>query len=523
MQATGLLVERVNLRQYPEKITYKREQVVTIGDLHGHVMKLLWVLIREGAITMEPATFAAMWEAYDRISSSPTIVAKEPLKLFLAALAKITVNRGISIQLLGDIFADRGGNDYLTLKVFEWLHLGGMCPKIIFSNHDAFLFNNYWKTVAPRKFVWIKTEGGAVSITDLNTREQLDAEWSFDIREDQQNSMLSLFSYIKIGIVSQEEVAGLLQQYIFPTVSLISYTLTADGESVDIFMHAPNNFNVIQGLAEGLLGIPKFNPKTAIEIAATIDRINERFSLLLAQEEVAGISLRKILQAINEPNGAASLNQGERALCLSIFPCIWNRLEQTGGCINFSTYPRCVAHVIHGHTMVEGSANRRQINLDGILGKVCRPLLERGYQPEVGEYLTFSSSKIDLSLARANRLQMAKDWIVAVEHLAEVKKTHRAEIGLVALAARALLNGYVNQYKGVDQYRLLNEFKTAVDNVQRLHIKNLSWVNVLHIFIPLVPGLINLYKTGGKFFWVREFQNIDKEKFEGLVRPGPES
>ncbi|MEI8054946.1 MAG: DnaJ domain-containing protein [bacterium] len=339
-------LEKVNITEFPKDINQDPNSVATIGDMHGNTMKLIWCLIREGVIKMQESDFKEMWALYKNIGFNP----KDPdkvdavsLKKFKDILAnKIKVNKGFNVRLLGDILADRGGNDYLTLKVFEKLEQGGVNPEIVHSDHDAFFVGNYEKPVTVKKDAKIIAgNGGNVSVDGVDAEN--DDGWIFNNVKTQQNSMVGLYSYIKKGLVEQSEVSALYNKYMKPNTNLISYTLHDD--KISIYMHAPNNFDVIPNLAKEL-EINDCDFKSAAGLAKTIDKINKKFRDSYSNQEISEGVMSFTMSGPPKPS--------LQCMCSRKLP-------------NTDSYPEFVEYIVHGHnTMQEQS---KQKCLDNELGK----------------------------------------------------------------------------------------------------------------------------------------------------------
>jgi hypothetical protein len=129
-----LVEEQVNIYQMPEAITLPPYSQVTVGDLHGNTMKLLFMLVKHGVIKeMTDDIYELLVETY-------TFAHKEGLKdyiisWYVKALIELEYNPSIGIRLIGDELCDRGSNDYLTLILLNQLHRNKVPVEIILSNH----------------------------------------------------------------------------------------------------------------------------------------------------------------------------------------------------------------------------------------------------------------------------------------------------------------------------------------------------------------------------------------------------
>ena len=417
-------------------------------------------VIPHETIEVSKYDFNAMWLAYESISNGAI---PESLSGLTGLLNRITVNPGFKVRLLGDVFADRGNNDYFTLKVLEKLHRGGVAPEITYSNHDLWFLDNYKKTAT--------------------------SDWSFFNVHNQQNSLVGLYNYINKGLIKQEEVAFLVEKYVLPYINPIAYTLAEDGKKIDLFMHAPNNFTAIKQFAQ-ILGVIYKPPTSALELAKVIDAINNKF------QQLCGEDYANVIKAA--AHGKASTHNSGVMAGKFLRQFIWNRMEKTQRCIDFSTYPDFVNHVVHGHTTVSQSHNTKQVNLDNALGK--------GSWENQGEYRVFFTGR-----DQPANIKKAQAWIAEVEDLADkVASKDKSRVENVAKTAKILLQEYIAPHsdeKSQVQVQTVRNFKQAVNAVQDLQIKSISWKNVFNVFL-FIPSIINLIKTGGQSFWLRSSQAV---------------
>lgn len=63
----------------------------------------------------------------------------------------------------------------------------------------------------------------------------------------------------------------------------------------------------------------------------------------------------------------------------------------------------------------------------------------------------------------------------------------------------------------------LQAFKQAVNAVQHLRIRTISWKNIFNVFL-FIPGIINFIKTGGRDFWFKSSKSVDSKKIELLLQ-----
>lgn len=107
---------------------------ITIGDLHGNAMKLMFMLVKHGIATnINEAEYNRLVEIYKTPTQDLT---KKHLDEFNQILSKIEFSKDSLVRLIGDELADRGNNDYFTLKILEKLNEHKVPVEIIVSNHS---------------------------------------------------------------------------------------------------------------------------------------------------------------------------------------------------------------------------------------------------------------------------------------------------------------------------------------------------------------------------------------------------
>jgi hypothetical protein len=452
--------ESVDLKKYPVVDEQKHSTTLTVGDMHGNTMKLLWILIREGAINMNEKDFTEMWEIYSGMDK-PTI---DTLEKFNKILKNITIkNRNFSLRLIGDVFADRGRNDYLTLKTLEKLHVGGIKPEIIYSNHDAYLLNSYQKELA---------------------------DWEFPKKEKNktdQKSMFGLATYIKSDQAKHiQEVRKLINNYVVPQIKLISYFLSEDKKKIDLFMHAPNNFDTVEKLTKVFNVICDIS--TAENFAKTIAGINNAFALYMSPSHQRTKEIDDLLHVF-----------------------IWNRLKDNDGNIDFTTYPAFVSHIIHGHTHTLHCDENKQVNLDTPLGK--ESISEEGYDPNKENYKAFFTSEIILS-AKNQYLQSwmkntdtnrKKNIVIAktklenlLSSLQQLEPKRKEQLLKIIENARILLDNYIWPRTKKNPETMLNDFYKEVTRIENI-LKAQNWIKKIEGFAST------------------ELDHKNKEKFENII------
>lgn len=405
-----LLTEQVDLTKYPtklEQIDLASGNTITFGDMHGNTMKLIWNLIRCGAIEMTEQDFAALWNIYNASGLSDEFgqSTKEKcinelgftlaqLQEFYAILGRVKVIPGHKIRLLGDTVSDRGQNDWLTLKVFEKLHQGGVATEIIASNHDLMLLAVYGNDVGKA--------------------------WPDYAMLDQQRSEYALQGMIRKGLISHDEVKMMMEKHVIPSLKLLSYALSSDEQKITLFMHAPNSCQVIHDIANQL-GVD-YKAGTAKELAQTIDRINQAFALMRLEDNARYMKIIRVMAS----NSVMELDEPDQVL--AVFAKLsWNRPKQAGkyaleepSLQDKTITPDFVEHVVHGHIgQIDTEAEPhqaiitagRQVNLDSDDGKRLYDYREKTVDThDVGVNAVYNTAE-DIELDLKERLVKAKIYV----------------------------------------------------------------------------------------------------------------
>lgn len=350
---------QADLSQYPINAPMHQTSgaVVTLGDMHGNAIAFMWKLIDQGFIEFaSPEDYTKAKKLYDlnwkndswgkyivklrQADEYKTIeadAAKEAMTEYKEILSHIKPGKNkdkASLRLLGDLVADRGNNDIMTLLLLQRIKTLGVSVEITASNHDALLLANYLHN--PTKWQ------GRVSIYN--------------------RSFNNLVDLIEKDIVTHQEVIELIEKTYLPSFKLLSYVLEDNDQNITIFMHGPAVFSSIEELAIEL-GI-EYKGGNAIELAATIKGINDAFQLLFHQNPEQFSKMLYDAQ-IGGPH--------DRATPLSKIIWTYNMEDYGDPEDTISSYPAYVKKVVHGHCTeqyaVRQESDGRDENLDTDLGK----------------------------------------------------------------------------------------------------------------------------------------------------------
>jgi hypothetical protein len=323
-----LINEHVDIYQPPSfDERYKSDTAIqiTIGDLHGNAMKLMFLLVKHGIATnLNDNDYFRLVEIY---IWPLRLLTKQHLDDFNRILSNITFHAGSLVRLIGDELADRGSNDYFTLKILEKLKQHHVPVEIILSNHGVEFIEAYEKQdafVPPMLFQYA-------------------------------SSMISLQYLIEQGLVERDEIIAIANNSYKPTLRALSYSRSDN--NITIYSHAGIGLNTIQTLAQKLE--VDYQDTTTDELAQTIDNINAAFQQYVQSNTVNTLYTRdKMLQGYS----------GYVELCDAPFEFImWNRVYDN---IHRPTSQHDYSmHFVHGHDTDDKQYGSHIFNLDNLLGK----------------------------------------------------------------------------------------------------------------------------------------------------------
>ncbi|MDF1655127.1 MAG: hypothetical protein P1U34_08455 [Coxiellaceae bacterium] len=300
---------------------------VTKGDMHGNAMLLIFTLIAEGALNVSREQFNELWRIYDKPVADLEL---DDLARFITILNGITANKdSCGLSFIGDMLADRGANDWFTLKVIEALDAKKVPFEIVFSNHDAGFvqyMNGRDVTHSPR--------------TSLENLHKLLADRS---------------SGVNVG-----DVKAIYNNVYLKHLKALSYRLDESQDPpIVLRTHAPVGLDTVKGVAAEL-GVA-YDESTPKALAQSIDRINQNFTVRLKAADPV------ILDLLAQPAAGARPSH--------LFTLIWNRAgpsakpEQRLAALRLE--PEGAAYaiaVVHGHDGAYLPAESNRINIDSDLG-----------------------------------------------------------------------------------------------------------------------------------------------------------
>lgn len=328
-----LIVENVDIFRLPTLDLQHRENKeiqITIGDLHGNAMKLMFMLVKHGIATnIDEAEYKELVRIYETSVHNLTVASLEG---FNRILSKVTFNSACLVRLIGDELADRGSNDYFTLKIIEKLHISRVPVEIILSNH---------------------------SIEFIEARETQNNFHAPLLRDGHAQSMENLQILVEKGIVRREEILTIANTCYKPNLRAISYSLSEDKTAITIYSHAGIGLNTIQSLADKLS--VAYQDSSASDLAQTIEIINQKFQEHVRNNTVHSLYTRE--QMYRGYLGYADLRDApfEFIMWNRLYPDIDRPISHNGYFVYFA----------HGHDSTVLTRDN-VYNLDNQLGKPCQ-------------------------------------------------------------------------------------------------------------------------------------------------------
>lgn len=342
---------------------------LTIGDLHGNALKLIYFLVRQNVITLDEKLYPELVRIYKLPANDLT---KEDLASFNSIIASITALPVGSVRLIGDELCDRGSNDYFTLKVLERLNDLNVPIEILVSNHSNDFMDQF---------------------------ETQDEFINFRLDYLISHSMTSLQTLISKGLVERKTIDGIVNQHIVPAVKALSYTLDKENNKITLYSHAAVDLSVIASLAKKLE--VTYCDDSVLHLAQTIDFINAKITLHLRNHTLNSLYNREALMECDEET------------LKNHFPFVfimWNR--------NPSILQRPLSHAkgyamdfVHGHDS-QDPTQLNLFNLDNSLGK-CAALHRDDYSILYSQELP--SYRCDLLNKSLPKLEFKEDKTVQIE------------------------------------------------------------------------------------------------------------
>ncbi len=233
----------------------EKGEEISIGDLHGNSMKLLFVLFKHGiASGLNESQYKQLSDIYIK-SIDPESLTQNDIAKFNQLLGQITWKTDNLLRLIGDETADRGNNDYFTLKIFETMGKNQIPFEILFSNHGLEFINAF---------------KGDIS------------KYSPKVGPGQAQSFQNLQTCLRKNIIPTDEVKALIDKYYTPNLKCASCAID-DKNNLSLFTHAPAGLTNIQKLSK--IFEVQYSANTPQELESTIQKINEKFQETISSKQ----------------------------------------------------------------------------------------------------------------------------------------------------------------------------------------------------------------------------------------------
>lgn len=375
--------------------------VFTIGDLHGNPVKLLNFALLTGAISLSEANYRNFCYYYENCRTATSylwgieIVSQEYVNNLCAIISAIEIKRDSSIilRLIGDVLADRGKCDYVTLKLLEKLHTLGVVYEILFSNHDL------WFIGIMEEFIKYNLNIDVFKNNVLSLSSDVKCVDSID-------GLAMILKGRFGGFIEPEELKNLYNIYL-SHLKLLSCDIEANGGPI-LFSHGVISPLVVNKLAEKyklaepyeiikseFVGTIQLSAKVKIDnLIATVKTANESllelaylyklYETVVAEGTTSHVETGRKDVSVNAPHQIQSIG------VLTQFA--WGRSQEA---VSWVT-PDFLN--VHGHTGPNVSISHRHINLDNTVvgrpGNFCRSK----YNHRLIYYLTKPSTELVLNL-----------------------------------------------------------------------------------------------------------------------------
>lgn len=435
-----------NLTIFP-KVIDNTSNHVSLGDMHGNALKLIYTMIEEGVLalkdeprrdvadgirrkklpvfgkyTFEGLTADDKYQILRNIYNTPVNqLTLDDLNAFQYLINKADVHIKKSVTLIGDELADRGNNDYFTLLVLQRLKKSDVNIDIILSNHSVEFIRDY----EHREFTGVAHLG-----------------------RGQGQSLTNMRGLIQKNLIKEDDVRKIVNEVYKPMVKAISYTITPEGD-ITLFSHAPIGLETIKALA-AKFKLP-YRDSTPIELITTINSINIHVQQLFADKKLA---------ALIDKEGPADPYNPVPPESQPLQRLVWNRglgnelvTKPNDGIASFKV------NFVHGHIgdgeILKNGRERLPThqNLDTSFGKYPE-FGQTGYSPELrGKIEHFTRQSDELT---AKELTPEKLTEIAIQYSKKIP-AELAEIGLKN--DMALIEAIGLQNKKIEEEKLLKSIQ----------------------------------------------------------------
>lgn len=394
-----IAARRADLDATPQPLAKTRRNHVTLGDIHGNALKLIYSLIEENILTLQPKEdYLKLRDIYKK---DPSDLSSEDLAAFKKILSNAKLNKQKSLILVGDELSDRGNNDYFTLLVLQKLRNEDFDVEIMLSNHSMEFIQDFEKPHMTGKA---------------------------RLGRGQARSLENLAKLIKQGLVDEKEVKQIVHECYIPTVRAIGYTIKNDG-TLSLFSHAPIGLETIKAMA-ARYDIP-YQDDTRTNLIQTIDQINTKVATIFKQG--------KLYNEMQRP--PSSYTKGDPIpASVPLRRLVWNR--GVGSELEVKPSGGFEIRFVHGHIGqkqlldMKGAPVPSHENLDTNFGKA-----ENRFQADGRKVKHLSRHSSEFSAKKFHSLKAIKNYADKLnEQLKLLDKTDLVQMPLLQMKIADLLS-----------------------------------------------------------------------------------
>ena len=246
--------------------------LLTLGDLHANTIKLIHFLLIQNVIEISASAYDRLIQIYYKHAFDPAFpqfprytkaevaefkhILETEIHLNTALDTELIKNKlPLILRFIGDMFADRGYGDLLTMFVLMRLVQLKLNFRIVLSNHDILLISAF--ILGQYNMV------GDPPLTPEQEREFI-------------GSYLGVLEMIIDGIITNAEFKEMIEKYFLPYLILVDYTAHPITNKLQaVFCHGRAGLQSIHDIARVNGGSIEF--KSPASIPAIIEEMNEKF------------------------------------------------------------------------------------------------------------------------------------------------------------------------------------------------------------------------------------------------------
>lgn len=255
-------LSQANLLECPQAlVAHGKDLTLTIGDLHGNSLFLLYALVFHGIAKINASDYQKFAKLYYLQSKflrrnpipSRLLVHIEDMRKILSRIQWSNLHFK-HVRLIGDELSDRGQNDYFTFLLLELLVKNQIQLSILISNHGIEFLSKY----ASDQGQYIK-----------------------ETIPDEQSCSWIYFKVLQLFLLEQEKTELLidLSEWVktiyVPALKLMDYELISSNWRLILYSHAPNGIQRFLEIFQAF-NLPHEFANT-FEMAQSIEQLNFKF------------------------------------------------------------------------------------------------------------------------------------------------------------------------------------------------------------------------------------------------------